>query len=132
VDRYANLEVNYLLQRMEAFGGIVILTTNMDSAIDEAFKRRISFRVNFPFPEPEDRLKLWRVMIPAEAHMAKDVDFDYLAQKYEMSGGYIRNAVLRAAFLAAEDQSGITMRHMMRAANLEYTAMGKVVSSLGS
>ena len=128
VDRYANLEVNYLLQRMEAFGGITILTTNMDSAIDEAFKRRISFKVNFPFPEPEDRKKLWQVMLPTEAEVGSDIDFDFLSNKYEMSGGYIRNAVLRAAFLAADDQSPITMRHMMRAANLEYTGMGKVVS----
>jgi hypothetical protein len=128
VDRYANLEVNYLLQRMEAFGGITILTTNMDSAIDEAFKRRISFKVNFPFPEPEDRKKLWRVMLPSEAEVGTDIDFDFLSNKYEMSGGYIRNAVLRAAFLAADDRSPITMRHMMRAANLEYTGMGKVVS----
>ena len=132
VDRYANLEVNYLLQRMEAFGGITILTTNMDSAIDDAFRRRISFRVNFPFPEPEDRRRLWQVMIPTEAELADDLDFDLLSNRYEMSGGYIRNAVLRAAFLAADDKSPITMKHMMRAANLEYTAMGKVVSSLGS
>jgi SpoVK/Ycf46/Vps4 family AAA+-type ATPase len=131
VDRYANLEVNYLLQRMEAFGGIVILTTNMDSAIDDAFRRRISFRVNFPFPEPEDRRRLWEVMLPAAAEVAGDIDFDLLARKYEMSGGYIRNAVLRAAFLAADDGTGITMSHMRRAANLEYAAMGKVVSSLG-
>jgi SpoVK/Ycf46/Vps4 family AAA+-type ATPase len=131
VDRYANLEVNYLLQRMEAFGGITVLTTNMDSAIDDAFRRRISFRVNFPFPEPEDRRRLWEVMLPAEAQLAADIDFDLLSRKYEMSGGYIRNAVLRAAFLAADDRSPITMRHMMRAANLEYAAMGKVVSSLG-
>ena len=131
VDRYANLEVNYLLQRMEAFGGITVLTTNMDSAIDDAFRRRISFRVNFPFPEPEDRKRLWEVMIPDEAELSGDIDFDHLSRKYEMSGGYIRNAVLRAAFLAADDRSPITMRHMMRAANLEYAAMGKVVSSLG-
>ncbi|HKE15359.1 MAG TPA: ATP-binding protein [Kofleriaceae bacterium] len=131
VDRYANLEVNYLLQRMEAFGGITVLTTNMDSAIDDAFRRRISFRVNFPFPEPEDRRRLWQVMIPSEAELSGDIDFDLLSHKYEMSGGYIRNAVLRAAFLAADDRSPITMRHMMRAANLEYAAMGKVVSSLG-
>jgi AAA+ superfamily predicted ATPase len=116
---------------MEAFGGITILTTNMDSAIDDAFRRRISFRVNFPFPEPEDRKRLWEVMLPSEAEVAADIDFDLLSRKYEMSGGYIRNAVLRAAFLAADDASPITMRHMMRAANLEYTAMGKVVSSLG-
>jgi SpoVK/Ycf46/Vps4 family AAA+-type ATPase len=131
VDRYANLEVNYLLQRMEAFNGITILTTNMDSSIDEAFRRRISFKVNFPFPEPEDRERLWRAMIPEEADVDGEIRFDRLADKFEMSGGYIRNAVLRAAFLAADEDSPITMLHLTRAANLEYAAMGKVMTSLG-
>ena len=130
VDRYANLEVNYLLQRMEAFSGITILTTNLDSSIDDAFRRRLSFRVDFPFPEPEDRLKLWQSMLPDEAAVGPDVDFSTLADKYEMTGGYIRNAVLRAAFLAADESDDISMRHLVRAANLEYQAMGKVVSSL--
>jgi predicted nucleic acid-binding protein len=130
VDRYANLEVNYLLQRMEAFNGITILTTNLDSSIDDAFRRRISFKVNFPFPEPEDRVRLWQAMLPREAEVGDDIDFSALSEKYEMSGGYIRNAVLRAAFLAAEEDSSISMRHLKRAANLEYQAMGKVVSSL--
>src|SRR5690606_4172637 len=70
VDRYANLEVNYLLQRMEAFNGITILTTNLDSSIDDAFRRRISFRVDFPMPEVEDRERLWRAMLPAQADVA--------------------------------------------------------------
>ncbi len=130
VDRYANLEVNYLLQRMEAFNGITILTTNLESSIDEAFKRRISFRVNFPFPESEERMRMWKSMLPAEAQVAPDIDFETLSEKYAMSGGYIRNAVLRAAFLAADEQSPISMRHLLRAATLEYTAMGKVVTSL--
>ncbi|MBT8494091.1 MAG: ATP-binding protein [Deltaproteobacteria bacterium] len=128
VDRYANLEVNYLLQRMEGFSGITILTTNLDSSIDDAFRRRISFKVDFPFPEPEDRERLWETMLPDEATTDGDIDFGKLASRYEMSGGYIRNAVLRAAFLAAADESAITMSHMMRAANLEYQAMGKVIS----
>jgi SpoVK/Ycf46/Vps4 family AAA+-type ATPase len=128
VDRYANLEVNYLLQRMEAFNGITILTTNLDSSIDDAFRRRISFRVNFPFPEPPDREKLWKAMLPDEATVGEDIDFERLADRYEMSGGFIRNAVLRAAFLAAADGEPITMGHMVRAANLEYQAMGKVIS----
>jgi hypothetical protein len=130
VDRYANLEVNYLLQRMEAFNGITILTTNLDSSIDDAFRRRISFRVDFPFPEPEDRLRLWQTMLPERAAVADDIDFEVLSEKYEMTGGYIRNAVLRAAFLAADEDSTISMGHLVRAANLEYQAMGKVVSSL--
>lgn len=129
VDRYANLEVNYLLQRMEAFNGISLLTTNLDSSIDDAFKRRISFRINFPMPEPEHRIKLWQSMIPNEAEISDNVDYERLAERYEMTGGYIRNAVLRAAFLAAEDESEMTMRHFLIAANLEYTAMGKVIPS---
>ena len=130
VDRYANLEVNYLLQRLETFNGITILTTNLDSSIDDAFKRRIAFRVTFPFPEPEDRERLWRTMLPKEAEVSEHMEFEVLANKFEMTGGYIRNAVLRAAFLAASESSVITMEHMMRAANLEYAAMGKVMSSL--
>jgi SpoVK/Ycf46/Vps4 family AAA+-type ATPase len=130
VDRYANLEVNYLLQRMESFAGITILTTNNDAAIDEAFRRRLSLKVDFPVPELEERLKLWRTMLPAEAAIATDIDFDTLADKYEMSGGYIKNAALRAAFLAADEGVPIGMRHLTRAARSEYQAMGKVISHM--
>jgi MoxR-like ATPase len=131
VDRYANLEVNYLLQRIEAYRGITILTTNNDSAIDDAFRRRISLRIDFPMPESEERERLWRTMIPDEAARAPDLDdalFHRLAERYAMSGGYIRNAALRAAFLAAEDGGMITARHLQRAAALEYAAMGKVMN----
>ncbi|HET9625795.1 MAG TPA: ATP-binding protein [Kofleriaceae bacterium] len=130
-DRYANLEVNYLLQRMEAFEGITILTTNFASSIDDAFKRRLAFRIAFAMPESEEREHLWRAMLPAEAAVAGDIDFAALADKYEMSGGYIRNAVVRAAYLAAADHTPIAMRHLRRGALLEYTAMGKVVHSAG-
>jgi AAA+ superfamily predicted ATPase len=131
IDRYANLEVNYLLQRMETFRGISILTTNNDSAIDDAFRRRLSIRVDFAMPEPDERDRLWRSMLPAEATLSPDVDdnlFSGLANKYVMSGGYIRNATLRAAFLAAEEGGCITPRHLQRAAALEYAAMGKVMN----
>jgi SpoVK/Ycf46/Vps4 family AAA+-type ATPase len=130
VDRYANLEVNYLLQRMEAFRGITILTTNNDSAIDDAFRRRLSVRIDFPMPDSDERQQLWRSLLPDEAK-APDLDdeaFEKLADRYVMSGGYIRNAVLRAAFLAAEDGGAITTRHLQRAAALEYAAMGKVMN----
>ena len=130
-DRYANLEVNYLLQRMEAFEGITILTTNFASSIDDAFKRRLAFRIAFPMPEHEERAHLWRAMLPAEAAVAGDIDFAALADRFEMSGGYIRNAVVRAAYLAAADDAAIAMRHLQRGALLEYTAMGKVVHSAG-
>ncbi|MBK7077367.1 MAG: ATP-binding protein [Myxococcales bacterium] len=127
-DRYANLEVNYLLQRMEAFAGIVILTTNHDAAIDEAFRRRLSLRVDFPVPEPDERERLWRTLLPAEAALGADIDYATLADRFEMTGGYIKNAALRAAFLAADEDGPIAMRHLERAARAEYQAMGKVVA----
>ncbi|MEZ4404459.1 MAG: ATP-binding protein [Kofleriaceae bacterium] len=129
-DRYANLEVNYLLQRMESFAGIVILTTNHETSIDEAFRRRLSLRVDFPVPEPDERARLWRTMLPKEARIDRDIDFDALAHRYEMTGGYIKNAALRAAFLAADEGALIAMRHLVRAARAEYQAMGKVISQL--
>ena len=126
-DRYANLEVNYLLQRMESFAGITILTTNHDTAIDEAFRRRLSFRIEFPVPEADERERIWRATIPVEAALAPDVDFSRLAEVYEMTGGYIRNATLRAAFFAASSGTEISASHLQRAASLEMSAMGKVV-----
>ncbi|MBK7078652.1 MAG: ATP-binding protein [Myxococcales bacterium] len=129
-DRYANLEVNYLLQRMEAFAGIVILTTNHETAIDEAFRRRLSLKVDFPVPEADERARLWRALLPAEAEVAADIDVDALARRFEMTGGYIKNATVRAAFLAADEGGPIAMRHLVRAARAEYQAMGKVVSHL--
>ena len=125
-DRNANLEVNYLLQRMESFAGIVILTTNLDAAIDDAFRRRLSLRVEFPVPEPDERARLWRALLPAAADLDADLDLDALATRYEMTGGYIRNAALRAAFLAADEGTAIAMRHLVRAARAEYQAMGKI------
>jgi SpoVK/Ycf46/Vps4 family AAA+-type ATPase len=126
-DRYANLEVNYLLQRMEAFAGIVILTTNLDTAIDDAFRRRLSLRVEFPVPEPDERARLWRALLPVSAAIADDLDFDALGDRFEMTGGYIKNAAVRAAFLAADEGGPIAMRHLVRAARAEYQAMGKVI-----
>ncbi|MEO6775735.1 MAG: AAA family ATPase [Kofleriaceae bacterium] len=130
VDRYANLEVNYLLQRMEAFSGITILTTNFDAAIDEAFRRRLSFRIAFQLPEEEERARLWQAMLPTVA-ITRGIDFAELARQFEMSGGYIKNAALRAAYLAAADGEQIGMRHLLHAATSEYAAMGKVMSQRG-
>ena len=130
VDRYANLEVNYLLQRMEAFSGITILTTNFDAAIDEAFRRRLSYRIAFPLPEEEERERLWQAVLPPVS-IARGIDFVELARKFEMSGGYIKNAALRAAYLAAADGEQISMRHLLHAATSEYAAMGKVMSQRG-
>ena len=126
-DRYANLEVNYLLQRIESFNGIAMLTTNHESAIDDAFRRRLAIHVRFPVPECEERENLWRSMVPKRANLAADVDPGRLAREFEMSGGHIKNAVLRAAYLAADESSAISMAHLWRAARAEYHAIGKIV-----
>jgi len=125
-DRYANLEVNYLLQRLEAFTGITLLTTNHETAIDPAFRRRIAMHVQFPVPEVEERARLWRALLPASAEVDPDVDFGSLATRFEISGGYIRNAILRAAFFAADEDSIISSEHLVLAAQLEIESMGRV------
>ncbi len=125
-DRYANLETNYLLQRLEAFEGICILTTNHATAIDEAFLRRLSTHIRVPMPDDEQREKLWHAMLPAKAEVRGRLDFTDLARDFVMSGGYIKNAVVRAAYLAAADEGAIELAHFERAARAEYEAMGKV------
>ncbi|HEY0987605.1 MAG TPA: ATP-binding protein, partial [Kofleriaceae bacterium] len=129
VDRYANMEVNYLLQRLDTFEGIAILTTNFGSAIDPAFKRRLTYRVTFPFPDEEMREQLWRSLIPAEVPVQGTIDFVGLSQRFRLSGGYIRNAALRAAFLAAEEGSSLTHEHLERAIRMEFREIGKLAES---
>ncbi|HEY5951422.1 MAG TPA: ATP-binding protein [Kofleriaceae bacterium] len=130
-DRYANLEVNYLLQRVEAFGGITILTTNLDTAIDRALKRRLAAHIVFGQPEEEARVELWqRLATTGSAPLDDDADYEALARLFpKMSGANIRNAALSAAFLAAADQAArITQAHLVRAARAEYRSMGFVLS----
>jgi SpoVK/Ycf46/Vps4 family AAA+-type ATPase len=130
-DRYANLEVNYLLQRVESFGGITILTTNLDTAIDRALKRRLAAHIVFDEPDEDARLKLWeRLATTATAPLAADVDYAELAHAFpKMSGANIRNAALSAAFLAAADLAAeIGQSHLARAARAEYRSMGYVLS----
>jgi len=129
VDRYANLEVNFLLQRLDTFEGVAILTTNFGTAIDSAFKRRLSCRLTFPFPDDDARERLWRVHLPDKVPRAGTFDFKGLAKRYKMSGGYIRNAALRAAFLAAEEKSPLTQEHLERAVRAEFQETGKLASS---
>jgi hypothetical protein len=129
VDRYANMEVNYLLQRLDSFEGIAILTTNFGSAIDPAFKRRLTYRVTFPFPDEEMREQLWRSLIPQQVPVAGTIDFAGLSQRFRLSGGYIRNAALRAAFLAAEEGSSLTHEHLERAIRMEFREIGKLAES---
>jgi SpoVK/Ycf46/Vps4 family AAA+-type ATPase len=124
VDRYANLEVNFLLQRMEAFSGVTILTSNFEDTIDSAFKRRLTFRLRFEKPDADARAALWQKMFPPSAPIAPDTDFARLASRFEMSGGNIRNAAVRAAFLAAEEERPIDTELLMRAAERESSEMG--------
>ena len=126
VDRYANLEVNYLLQRLDTFEGVAILTTNLEGSIDNAFKRRMSLRLAFPFPDEDMRVRLWTAHIPPEVPTSGDFDFADLAKRFPMSGGYIRNSALRAAFLAAQENVAMTHEHLVRAIHLEYREMGKL------
>ena len=127
VDRYANAEVNFLLQRLDTFEGIAVLTSNFGKSIDAAFKRRLSLRLTFPFPDEEMRAELWRVHLADGLPIEGPIDLALLAQRYEVSGGYIRNAVLRAAFLAAEEGGAMTQEHLERAVRLEYREMGKII-----
>jgi hypothetical protein len=128
-DRYANLEVNYLLQRLDAFEGIAILTTNSGTSIDQAFKRRMSFRLSFPFPDEETRERLWRAHLPPELPIAGALALSKLAHKYQISGGYIRNVCVRAAFLAAQEETAVSQDHLERAVALEYAEFGALSAS---
>lgn len=128
VDRYANLEVNYLLQRVEAFGGVTILTTNMDTSIDPALRRRLAAHVVFWPPDDDERCALWAKMIPSMAPRKGNLDFEGLAHSFaDMTGANIRNAAVAGAFLAASESSPLTQQHLERAARLEYRSMGRVL-----
>jgi hypothetical protein len=125
-DRYANIEVNYLLQRMEEYTGLAILATNRRSALDRAFLRRLRFLVDFPFPDANSRRRIWQKAFPPEAQ-TEDLDHALLS-RMEISGGNIKNVALAAAFLAADEGTPIGMPHVMRAAKREYAKMDKLIS----
>ena len=127
-DRHSNAEVKYLLQRIERFEGVCILTTNLETSIDQAFKRRLAFRVEFPMPDEHERVLLWQRMIPPNAQLADD-DHAKLARAYELAGGNIRNALLRAAFLAADRGTPISMSILERAVQLEYRDARKLAAT---
>ncbi|MGN6378330.1 MAG: ATP-binding protein [Gaiellales bacterium] len=125
-DRYANIEVAYLLQKMEGYAGAVILATNFRQNLDDAFLRRLDFVIDFPFPEEEHRGRIWRRVLPSEAPVADDVDLGFLAGQFKLAGGGIRNAAVAAAFMAAEEQAPIAMRHLVRGVALEYGKLGRL------
>jgi len=111
---------------MEAYPGVVILATNFRRNIDDAFVRRLDFVIDFPFPEAPDRRRLWSLLLPREAPIADDVDLDFLAVQFKLSGGAIRNCCLSAAFQAADDDDTIQMSHLIRAVAQEYGKQGRL------
>jgi ATPase family associated with various cellular activities (AAA) len=125
-DRYANIEVSYLLQKMEEHEGVVILATNLRQNMDEAFTRRIRFIIDFPFPDEVSRRRIWQALFPSAAPVATDIDHGYLAREFPVAGGNIRNIVLNAAFLAAADGGVVSARHILRGTRREFEKIGKL------
>jgi SpoVK/Ycf46/Vps4 family AAA+-type ATPase len=127
-DRYANIEVSYLLQRMEAYQGIAVLATNLRQNLDEAFTRRLQFIVDFPFPDCDQRERLWTLNLPAAAPVEAALDPRLLADRYPLSGAGIRSVAVAAAFLAAHENVPIGPQHVHRAVMAEYQKMGRVLA----
>jgi len=125
-DRYANIETSYLLQRMEEYEGIVILATNFRKNMDEAFTRRIRYIVEFPFPGEESRERIWEAHFPVEAPRSESIDYKFLARRFPVTGGNIKNIVLDAAFVAAQNGGIIGMDHLMQGVRKEYEKIGKL------
>jgi SpoVK/Ycf46/Vps4 family AAA+-type ATPase len=126
-DRYANIEINYLLQKMEEHEGVVILATNFRKNMDDAFVRRMHFTVDFPFPGERERRQIWERIWPEEMPQGPDLDLESMARRFEMAGGNIRNVATAAAFLAASDGVVVGMSHLIHGTRREFQKMGKVV-----
>jgi hypothetical protein len=126
-DRYANIEISYLLQRMEAYRGLAILTTNMKDALDDAFLRRIRFIVQFPFPDAKQREEIWQSIFPDETPIGR-IDWPKLA-RLSVTGGSIRNIAMSAAFLAADAGEPVGMKHLLRATQVEYAKMARALTA---
>lgn len=127
-DKHANLETAYLLQKMEEYNGITIMTTNLLGNLDQAFFRRISYVVHFPLPDEKSRKMIWEKIFPKNAPLSEDVDFDFLARKFEISGGNIKNVVITSTFMAAAESKKIEMKHIVKALEYEMKKQGKMIS----
>ncbi len=125
-DRYANIEIAYLLQKIEEYDGIVVLATNLRSNIDEAFVRRMHYIVDFPFPDEAMRKDIWLSIFPENAPLNNNIDFNFLARQFKLSGGNIRNVATNAAFLAASENKEINISHLIYAIKIEYEKIGKL------
>ena len=127
-DRYANIEVSYLLQKMEEYDGVVILATNFRKNIDDAFVRRLHFTIEFPVPGERDRSRIWQQIWPDTTPCSSALDLEFMAQRFDLAGGNIRNIALAATFLAAANGGVVSMEHLLHATKREYQKMGKIVS----
>lgn len=127
-DKYANVETSFLLQKMEEYQGVVIMTTNLLTNIDPAFLRRISYIIHFPFPDASQRESLWKSVFPAETPVDTTVDLSFLAQRFEMTGAMIKNSAVSAAFLAAAQNRAITMKDILYAIQKQFSKHGKRLS----
>lgn len=125
-DRYANIEISFLLQRMESYNGLAILTTNMRKTMDTAFLRRLRFVVHFPFPDSHYRSQIWQRVFPDQTPV-NGLEYQKLA-RLNIAGGNIRNIALNAAFLAAKDKQALSMEHVIQAARTEYIKMEKLLN----
>jgi hypothetical protein len=127
-DRYANVEISFLLQQLEEYDGVVVLATNLRKNMDEAFVRRLHVTVDFPVPGVADRRRIWGSIWPEATPLDPDLDLDLLAERVDVAGGSIRNIALTGAFLAAADGGEVGMRHLIQATQREYQKLGKVLT----
>ena len=130
-DRFQNTAVNILLQEIEAYDGVSLLTTNMEVNIDRAFERRILFKIDFPMPEEKQRKKIWETLIPPATPVQDDVDFNALAREFQLSGGQIKNAIIRAAYRCRAAGYGLTYDQLWKAAQQQTVSAGRLYRSVG-
>ncbi len=128
-DRYANIEISYLLQKMDQYEGVAVLATNLRENMDEAFVRRLQFVIEFPFPDETHRRALWRGLFPAETPRDAAIDYAFLAKHFRLTGGHIKNIVLGASYLAATNGGCVEMKHLIKATWRECEKMGRALSA---
>ncbi len=126
-DRYANIETGYLLQRLETFAGLAVLATNLRANMDDAFTRRLNFIIHFPVPDQTQRLRIWKVLLPPSLPLDPRIDWEFLARRYPLTGGNIRNALVAAAFLAAQKEQALDMSCLLQAIRQEMQKMGRFI-----
>ena len=127
-DKYSNMEAAFLLQKMEEYEGITVLATNFLQNFDEAFKRRMKFIIDFPFPDIAQRLQIWKQVFPKETPIEEELDYEFLAQSFELSGSNIKNVALHAAFLAAAENCRVGMRQIVAGVRNEFIKSGKTLT----